>query len=273
MPKLLVPIDFSRVSLNAALYAVQMAENMPKKEVLLYNVVEPTVVGSDGTPMSIDSGSIIKTNKDGLQSLQVSLFELGKSPMDVISEEGDFLESVKSAVASKNIDIVVVGTTGNSGNRGFLGSNALNVARDNNCPVLIVPPDAEFKGISKILIAVNLQNVDETIAIDPIKKWLDAFNPEVHFVYVNESESGSLTSQQESEKVKLLNIFSDYKSNFTVLNGKEFAQILNVYVDLNKIDHIVVFPRKQGIFDHIFSTSHAEKLTHHSKVPILSVHN
>ncbi len=63
---------------------------------------------ADGTPMSIDSDSIIKPNKDGLQSLQVSLFELGKSPMDVISEEGDFLESVKSAVETKNIDIVVV---------------------------------------------------------------------------------------------------------------------------------------------------------------------
>ena len=74
MPRFLVPVDFSAISVNAALYAVQMLEGLPKKEVILYNVTEEIHAGTDGTPLDFDGEALIASNLSALEHLQVSLF-------------------------------------------------------------------------------------------------------------------------------------------------------------------------------------------------------
>src|SRR6186997_3068482 len=95
MPRFLVPIDFSAISVNAALYAVQMAERMPSKEVVLYNVTEEIHAGIDGTPIDFNSDALVASNLAALENLQVNLFEMGMSPMEIVAEVGDLPERLK----------------------------------------------------------------------------------------------------------------------------------------------------------------------------------
>lgn len=274
MPRFLVPVDFSTVSVNAALYAVQMAEKMPRKEVVLYNVTEGVHAGDDGTPIDFNGEAFLANNLRTLESLQVSLFEMGLSPMEIVAEIGDLPERIKPIIDTQNIDMVVMGITGHSSyGDSFFGKNAMEISRNNTCPVMIVPPDAVFKGSKKIAIAVELKDVNKTVAVGPIKKWLDVLQPELHFVYVGASSENDLTEIQKSEKAKLEEIFKDYSSVFNFLPAQDFSQGINTFVEQNQIDHIIVFPKKHGLFESLFAGNHAKKLAYHSHVPVLAIHD
>jgi nucleotide-binding universal stress UspA family protein len=275
MPRFLVPVDFSTVSVNAALYAVQMAEKMPRKEVILYNVTEGVHAGDDGTPIDFNGEAFLANNLRSLESLQVSLFEMGMSPMEIVAEIGDLPERIKPIINNQKIDMVVMGITGQSTAYGdsIFGKNAMDISRSNNCPVMIVPPDAVFRGSRKVAIAVELKDVHKTVAVDPIKKWLDVLRPELHFVHVGVASENELTEEQKSEKAKLLEMFKDYDSIFNYLPKQDFSQAINSFVEKNRIDHIVIFPKKHGLFESLFAANHTKKLAYHSHVPVLAIHD
>jgi len=273
MPRFLVPIDFSAVSVNAALYAVQMAEHMPQKEVILFNVTEEILAGVDGTPINFNGDALVASNLAALENLQVNLFEMGMSPMQVVAEIGELPERLKPAIVRFNVDMVVMGITGTSSyDDNFLGKNALDISRNNSCPVMIVPPDAMFKGSGKIAIVVEYRDVEKTVSLNPIKKWLDILDPELHFIYVAPNSETELTTEQLAEKEKLQILFRDYKTLFTIVNSRGFTDGVNGYVDTNEIDQIIIFPKKYSLFESIFSSDHTKKLVYHSHVPVISVH-
>jgi nucleotide-binding universal stress UspA family protein len=274
MPRFLVPVDFSTISVNAAIYAVQMAESMPRKEVILYNVTEEVHAGSDGTPIEFDGDAFLATNLRSLESLQVNLFEMGLSPMDIVAEIGELPEKIKPVINKYEVDMVVMGIAGDTDfDAGFMGSNALEIAAENTCPVMVVPPDAVFKGSSKIALAVELKDVEKTVALGPIKKWLNVLQPELHFVYFGAGSEGALTEEQKVEMGKLERMFTDYKSEFHFLTGKNFSNAINHFVDVNNIDQIVVFPKPHTVFENMFAAHHTKKLAYHSHIPVLAIHN
>lgn len=273
MPRFLVPVDFSTVSVNAALYAVQMAEKMPIKEVVLYNVTEKTEIDLDESSKQTPISEFLANNLRSLENLQVSLFEMGLSPMEIVAEIGELPERIKPVIEKQKIDMVVMGITGHSSyGDSVFGKNALTIAKANTCPVMIVPPDAFFKGSKKIAMAVELKDVNKTVAIGPIKKWLDVLMPELHFVYVGASSENDLTEEQKSEKAKLEEIFKDYKSVFNFLPQQNFSEGINTFIEENAIDQIVVFPKKHGVFESLFAGNHAKKLAYHSHIPVLTIH-
>lgn len=272
MPRFLVPVDFSLVSINAALYAVQMAEKMPKKEVILYSITEEVKAGSDGTPVDFDGKAVLEKNLSSLEALQVHLFEMGLSPMEIVAEIGEFPDRIKPTIENHKIDMVVMGSTGNNSYGSLFGSNALEVSRDNTCPVLIVPPSASFKGSSKVAIAVEYSDVDSTVVIEPIRKWLNALNPELHFVYVGAGSEEELSIEQLAEKEKLKQKFNGYSLHFHLIPGKDFSMAINHFVDDNDMDSIIIFPKKHNLFESIFASHHTKKLAYHSHVPVLVVH-
>lgn len=273
MPQFLVPVDFSAISVNAALYAVQMAESMPQKKVILFNVTEEILAGTDGTPIDFDGEALIASNLSSLENLQVNLFEMGLSPMEIVAEIGELPERLKPAIDRFNVDMVVMGISGTSSyDDNFMGKNALEISRENTCPVMIVPPEAMFKGSGKIAVAVEYKDVEKTVAIKPIKKLLDILQPELHFIYVAEKGQKELTPEQLEEKAKLESLFKDYNAFYNFLPAQDFSSAVNTYVDDNQIDQIIVFPKKHSLFENLFSSNHTKKLAYHSHVPVITVH-
>lgn len=250
-----------------------MAEHMPKKEVILYNVTEEIHAGVDGTPIDFNGDALVASNLAALENLQVSLFEMGMSPMEVVAEVGDLPEKLKPAISKYNVDMVVMGIKGNSSyDDNFMGKNALDISRENSCPVMIVPPNAMFKGSGKIAVAVEYKDVAGTVSVAPIKKWLDILAPEVHFVYVATPGHESLTSEQQGEKAKLEALFAGYNTTFSTVVNKNFNDGINQYIDDNDVDHVIVFPKKHSLFNSIFSNDHTRRLAYHSHVPVISIH-
>jgi universal stress protein A len=136
---ILVPMDFSSVSMKALHYGVGFAKKFGAKIVLL-NIVEPALYPVDESlgPFVPPIERLMKLSKDKLDSI----VRQSKCPQlfskTVVSNGQPFMEITKTARKLK-VDLIVITTHGYTGFKHvFLGSTAERVVRHASCPVLTV---------------------------------------------------------------------------------------------------------------------------------------
>jgi nucleotide-binding universal stress UspA family protein len=138
---ILVPIDGSEYSLNAAQYAIRFARN-EKAQLFCIHIVTPRMPYGYATSTESRHYEDIKheveswfdnvrnmAKDEGIPDIKTEIF------IDVKS----IIESIIDYATRKNIDLIVVGTRGRTGlKRFFIGSIANGVVQHAHCSVLVV---------------------------------------------------------------------------------------------------------------------------------------
>jgi nucleotide-binding universal stress UspA family protein len=274
MKKFLVPTDFSDTSKNAARYAVELAQDDPETTIILYNLYEKLAPGTDGSPLTETDDDRKNVLNQALANLEIELHEISTVRIQYVAEEGSSLvEAVEKYVRYNGIDVVIMGITGATRlEQIFMGSNALNMAREGVCPVIIVPPKAEFKKIRNVLLASDFKNVKTTTPVAQITKILDIFKPNLHIVNVDSEHYVELTEEYKKEKEWLAKTFESYNPEFYFIRMFDFFDAISNFTADHQIDLIVTVPRKQSFIRGLYKTSHTKKLAYHSHVPVVAIH-
>ncbi len=273
MTKILVPVDFSEVSVNAVEYAIQMAGQMPKAEVVLFHAVSPGGIGADGSPIELNDESNKSEAQIMLESMQVQLFEKAPVPTDFILLKGEFHHELQAALLREKFDFVVMGISGGTTfEERFGSSNVLKVIDKNQVPIIIVSETMHYRPLKKLALTVELENVDSTIPATKITELVSLLGLQLHVLYANANENLQLTDAQHKEWNKLQNMFASFNPAFHNLHMHHFVDAINTFVYQNDIDMLVVIPRKHNYLDKIISGSHTKQLAFHSVAPVLAVH-
>jgi nucleotide-binding universal stress UspA family protein len=274
MKKFLVPTDFSDTSKNAARYAVELAQDDPNTTIILYNIYDKLATGSDGSLLTETDEDRKKVLNQALANLEIELHEISTVRIQHVAEEGNSLvECVEKYVRYNGIDVVIMGITGATKlEQIFMGSNALNMASQGVCPVIIVPPDASFKKIKNVVLLSDFKNVKSTTPVSQIKLILDIFKPNLHIVNVDSEHYVELTVEYKNERAWLAKTFEDYNPEFYFIRMFDFLDAISNFTADQKIDMIVTVPRKHSFLSGLYKTSHTKKLAYHSHVPVVAIH-
>lgn len=274
MKKFLVPTDFSDTSKNAARYAVELAQDDPETTIILYNLYDKLAPGSDGSLLTETDEDRKKVLNHALANLEIELHEISTVRIEYVAEEGNSLvESVERYVRYNGIDVVIMGITGATRlEQIFMGSNALNMARQGVCPVIIVPPKAEFKKIENVLLASDFKQVRSTTPVAQIKKILEIFKPNLHIVNVDSEHYVQLTDEYKAERSWLEKTFEAYNPEFYFIRMFDFLDAISNFTTDHNIDLIITVPRKHSFLSGLYKTSHTKKLAYHSYVPVVAIH-
>lgn len=274
MKTFIVPTDFSETALNAAKFAVQMAAGVENAEVILYNVFDDIKGSTVDAAVKANVVSRHEIIMGILEKMQVMLFEVAPVRIRVAAEPGDLMKNLPVFAEVENADMIVMGINGASRlQQVLMGSNALNIIHETNCPVLIVPPSATFEGMKKVMLSSDFNDVEETIPETTIKKVLDMLKAELHIVNVDKDHYVELTEEYKAEKAKMDAMFGSYNPEYAFLRFYDFEEGIDTYVNDKNINMIITVPRKHSFLSKIFKTSHTRKLTFHTGVPLLAVHN
>jgi nucleotide-binding universal stress UspA family protein len=274
MKKFLVPTDFSETSKNAARYAVELAQDDPQTTIILYNIYDKLAPGSDGSLLTESDEDRRKVLNQALLNLEIELHEISTVRIEYVAEEGNSLvESIERYVRYNGINVVIMGITGATKlEQVFFGSNALNMARQGVCPVIIVPPKAQFKKIKNVMLLSDFKNVKSTTPVAQIKQILDIFKPNLHIVNVDSEHHVQLTEEYKKERDWMEKTFSDYKPEFYFIRMYDFLDATNSFTSDHNIDLIVTVPRKHSFLMGLYKTSHTKKLAYHSHIPVAAIH-
>ncbi len=274
MKKILVPTDFSDTAKNAARYAVDLAASDSNVTIVLYNIYSKLAPGTDGSLLTETEENRRTVLNQALANLEIELTEGSSVNIEHVAEEGTSLVySVERYVRNHGIDMVIMGITGATRlSQLLIGSNALNMAREGVCPVIIVPPNARFRKVENVLFASDFKNVKTTTPFAQIKRVLDLFKPNLHIVNVDSEHYVELTEEYKVEKAALEKAFEVYNPQFYFIRMYDFNDAINNFTRDHKIDLIVSVPRKHSFLTGLFKTSYTKKLAYHSYVPMVAIH-
>ena len=142
--KILIPIDGSECSLNAAKYAIRVAKD-EKAQLFCIHVITPHIPYGYASAAASVTGQNYEYIKDKVESWFDKVKHIAKAE-DIADVKTEIFIDVKSVIESiidyasrKNIDLIVIGTKGRTGLKRFLlGSIANGVVQHAHCSVLLV---------------------------------------------------------------------------------------------------------------------------------------
>ncbi|MCO5238663.1 MAG: universal stress protein [Chitinophagaceae bacterium] len=273
MKKIIAPVDFSESSVNAAKYAVQLASDLPDSGVTLYYVYETIIAGSDGTPLLIDPDARRNVAVLALTNLKKELEAVSKVPIDIATEEGKLAPSLEKFVKQNEATLVVMGITGSSKiEQLIIGSNTLNVISKDICPVFIIPGNASYKKIDRVIFTTDLKNVASGTPLRPLKKILDMLRPELYIVHVK-TAAGAMPESDMEEKRTLESLLKDYNPHFFFILEDNFTTAIDDFAEEHGAKMIITVPRKHAFLSSLFKSSNTKKLAYGSNLPILALHS
>lgn len=273
MHTIIVPTDFSETSKNAAKYAVQLASGMEDTKVVLYNVFDRIAAGTDGTPLHLDNQARKQIMEVALNNLALDLVAVAGVPIECVAEEGtNIIESIDHFARHHGAELVIIGITGASRMEQILmGSNAINLVHNSTIPVLIVPPGATYQSIQQIALLCDMKEVEKTIPEEGLRRVLAYFKPSVHVLQVNAFLNEAETPEYKAEKNAMDKLLQGAPITYAHAQEASFMAAVHQYCQSQKIDMLITFPRKHGFLSRFFTTSHTEKLAHHSTVPVIAL--
>ncbi len=259
MLHVIVPIDFSPSSFNAAHYAAGMYKGNSGITLILYHFY---TAGED-TTIAIEF----------LQSLKEELMEQVNS-VETILESGDnFIDSLAAFAHVKAAYMIIMGLTGKTPMaQRFSGTNTLRMTEKGICPVLIVPDNASYNGVSNALITSELKLVEETPCLLTVKRVLKHIKPSLHILNVDPQHYISLTEEIKEESDRMANLLGEFNPEFYFMRLYDFHESVNEFVSEKNIDLIIISPKYHVFFERLFKTLHTKKLIYHTRVPVLTVH-
>ena len=279
MQKILVPTDFSDNATKATDYAVALAEKT-NAEIILLNVTTllNSTFSSRRALIKEYNNTRVAGIRDQLKELQQSIAaNSDKVKLTIKLYEGDVQDSILQCAKDENVDLIIMGTQGASGlKKIFIGSITAGIIGNTTVPVLAIPKKVEWKKLENILFATRQLDVDNKI-FTPILKLAQLEAALIHvavFTDTDDSDAGDYM-----EHGRLLNAYrqtlpSRYKDiNFKTveLEGEEFDDTIEQYINNNQIDMMVMTTHKRSFWESVFNSSMTKEMSYHINIPLLAI--
>ena len=260
MKTVIIPIDFSETSLNAARYTAEMLSGNTDASILLFHLYK--------------HDDELETAETYLESIRVEILNKGDKSIECIIEKGkDLIDSLERLAYQKTATLIVMGITGKTSlKQKLIGSHTLKIVSRDVCPVLIIPSEAKFNGIKNVALASDFKEVEEVTPVTYLKRVLDFFKPNLHIVHVNSEIHVSLNEEQVKERNWLEEQFSEYNPEFYFITTFDFHDTIEQFINDKNIDILINVPRNHKFFDKVFKQNATKKLAFHSHIPVLAAH-
>lgn len=277
MQSIIVPTDFSPSAYNAARYAIALAKDLNATKIILYNAYQPYI--SEDPEMDVlliqDITEFRKISEEGLDRMKEKIRAEAPASIQIVlaSEYSLIANGILGACGKYAAELIIMGITGAETKleEAIIGSNAVDVARDSKIPVIIVPVNAEYEKLQKVLLAVDFKKVAKTTPVSEIKKLLDVTNAQLDVLHV-EADANSAHIDLDDEKKVFNSLFNNYDPQYHFIESENFTDAINDFAVNNNANLIIVIPKKHGLFEGIFKRSHTKALAFHSHIPVMSIH-
>ncbi len=275
MKKILFPTDFSEAADNAFVHALELAKKVDAELILLHTFELPIV----------DNQYFPENYQRLFDSVELSKFEAFKHQVEKLRSiaatlkredikmshrlmMGDLVQSIKTTIKEDGIDFVVMGTTGANGwKETFLGTHTGEVATAIEVPVLSVPLVAKYDKVETIGFTTRYRQKDKAALLEVlfIAKKMKA-NVKCLYVKNNNSDVSEITVEVWERE------FSHEPVQFFVIPDDDVSTTIMDFIANQGIDILAMTTYKSNFFVELFTTHFTEKMTYHSTIPVLVMH-
>ncbi len=181
------------------------------------------------------------------------------------------VDELLSIINDYKIDIVVMGTHGSGGiTELILGSNTASIIEKSLMPVLAIPQNAVYNGISNIVYAYD--DIQSGLpSFHRLLEFAQIYDSEITLLHIIESNSNTVEiNKTEFQKIK--NAVSYDKIRLELVKEEDILEGINDYVNSHSIDVLAMSIKRRTLLDKIFNRSLTKKMAYHTKIPLLALH-
>lgn len=267
MQTILVPVDFSQASANAARYAGQLAQALQAKLFLFHAYMLPTPV-SEVPYVMVTADDMQKENEALLKETADRLQQDFAVETEWLVRIGIASDEIKILAAEKNAQFIVMGMKGAGGLEKMIGSTTVNVIRKVKTPVFVVPHDAGFEPIQKIILACDFNPVNDQDLLNPVLTIAKKFNSKLQLLHVKLNHGGSHEPDLQGRK-QLEAMLKGRPAAFVVVEDQSVQAGIQGYIQANGGDLLVMMARKHSFLERLFSRHHSTAMAYETRIPML----
>lgn len=251
----IVPLDFSPQSINAASFAAQMLTGVYGADLLLYHLY-----------LRDDEEAQVLEN---LQKVKEALQANSIVKIRCTAEKGaGFVGALSHLIAKQDASLVVMSVSDRV--KIFEDSYSLQMMSQSACPVLVIPYGYMYSDVKTVVLTSDFKDVGKTIPVEKVKRVLELFTPQLHILHVNPEIYVSLSEELEEQRRVLAEMFAAYRPEFHFLTTNNFAESLDRFITDKNVDLVLTFPRKHSYFASLLRGTNTQKLVYSNSVPVLA---
>lgn len=264
---ILVPVDFGKEAENAKKFASAVAKSSKGKITFLYAA---TPIYNFASIAEESHQSIVKQAKGLMGKYITELKKLGvKGSYRIIVD--NLASAIESILMKEEIDIIIMGTKGAKGiKKHLLGSNAGEILKEVDVPVLIVPIAASFDKLERIVLTMEYPEQ----APEYINKILQLtinwgltydilhFSPDANEVF-------------EEIIVKHIKVLEEIYPGTSFGFSNRFSSNIQVGLELFQKEHpeamLVMLSAHKSLLEKYFYKSDTEQMVYHADLPVMII--
>jgi len=279
MKKILLLTDFSKNSINAMNYGLQLFQN-EYCDFFVLNVQSSLSYATDDLMASRPRESLyevlIAENKQRLTSIVEGLKLNANERLHRFKSIVDydlFIDAIKQTIKKENIDFVVMGTNGASNLReAIMGSNALKVLRFINCNTLVIPEGYQYKKPKRFLLALDVDDYADHKTVFDITELIQKLDANINVVRIV-STNENVQSKIQLDKDLLLELIHENKFTYRTVSNIPLSHIL-VDEELAQDAHIITLVGQfKGLFNRLFSDASKTNICKNMILPLMIFHH
>lgn len=265
MKNIILATDFSENARNAIVYAINLLGDKDVEYTLVNSFWEPQM----NKDVLITIRDILeKRSEEGLQKEIEFIQE--KFPDKTInvgtqSIHGRLSDVVNDLAKKKRYDYVIVGTKGKTGSW-YIGSVAKQLVQKSCVPIIVIPENAKYKSISKIVYATDLVE-DESFLINQLISFAEIHEAHITVLHVDRDTSNSEWSIDELKRI--VDKSSYKRVMFEELISKNTEDAILNYTEENEIDLLAMTTYTTLLLKKLFHRSLTKQILLNSDIPML----
>ncbi len=258
MKNLLVPFDFSEVSLNALNYAVKFAKGEQKMNIYLLYI----------------TAKDIKVNERELQEKFQNITKekkgVGKLEMNLIIKSGNFTSTIVDVYKDREIDLVIMGTKGFEEGEESEFTKTSKLVLEADIPVLVIPGDHKFFRLNKIFLALGEDIMHDNSTLNILLDVSRSFNAKVDVLTVSRTpESVGYSREDEANENTLQYYLEKFYSHHSFAENEDILEEIDNYIRKNDMDMLAIMPKTHSKDSTPSKGKLAREVTLKSNIPVL----
>lgn len=266
MSTILIPIDFSPVSLQSAEYAANyLQKNEGDKIIFYHSYFLVDVDKATSSDIGAEAKSMMREFADTFTK------DFPDCHFATIVDGFQLLEGIRKHIKEQAVDFIVMGINGKGSlTRKIFGSNTIAIVHDTHLPVLIIPQNVEMKVPESVALALPFKNgLLDFVPVDEIRVFMQQAKLQLKIVTINNSTSAFDAQIISDEQNSFLEKFLEFSPEFHQIAGNASAQALIDFAEKENVEWICTVSEEHNLWHRLFVGSVTTELAYHSKKPIL----
>lgn len=269
MKHIIVPIDFSKESLNGLRLAIIFANQLKTNIQMVYVQRAVSEMGRIG---------LEEEHKTAIQNFEKLIAEYSSKLNDgqelsYIVKKGKIYREVVNQAEAFEDTIIICSTHGASGfEEFFIGSNALKIVSATENPVVTIRHGSVPHDIKKIVMPIDI-TADTRQKVPITAEIAKAFGAEVHVVSVSSIQTDDIVAKLNAYSKQVCDYLKSSEVNFKTasLTGDNITEVTIEYaLDINA-DLISIMTEQSKAISNFVLGSYAQQMLSKSPIPVLSI--